>query len=896
MPTAENWQQVQDIFHEALERERSHRPAFLGEVCAGNDDLRREVESLITAHEQENHFIDSPAYFATPELLTDSSQLKPGQTLGHYEIRSLLGEGGVGKVYLAEDKKLRRNVALKVLTSLGIGDMGSPRRLLLEAQAAAALDHPNICAVYEVDEESEQSYIAMQYIEGETLSTRLSRGRLSIDESTTVALQVTDALAEAHAHHIMHRDIKPSNIMLASRGQVKVLDFGLAKTTNANLAGADELETKSRLTAPGVILGTVPYMSPEQLRGKGIDARSDIFSFGVVLYEMLSGRQAFARDTDAETIGAILHQEPLQLSSIEADVPKGLEDVVNKCLAKDVGDRYQTIEQVAQELRAAQDPRTVSVVKTDRTNAGNRTTAATEAVIAPPTSGIKYLFAWLRHRPRALAFAAVAILVAVMAPFLYFSRFAKSAGNESIDSIAVLPFINVDNDPNKEYWSEGISDGIINNLSQLPNFKVMSLNSVLRYRGRPVEAQTVGRELQVGAVLISRLSQHGDDISITTELVDVRDNHRLWGDQYNAKVSDILSVQTQIAQQISEKLRLRLTSAQQQQVGKHPTDNPKAYELYILGNYNFRGQTKDGMQKSIDFYEQALKIDPKYALAYTGLGRVYFTLGMRGYLPPEESRQKAELAALKAVELDDSLAEGHAELGTMKEALDWDWTGAELEFKRALALNPNSSEALFLYGAFLVHDGRAEEAIPYFKRLNELDSGSANGVESYPYLHLRQFDKAIEIHLRRQAETPGGSFASFQLAEAYIGKGMYEEAIATMQKIIARDNAPERWDRYPILAYAYAAAGKRDEALKILAQQNEAAKKGYISPYNFAIIYTGLGDKDRAFDYLNKALETRIPVLQHFPSRPMFDPLHSDPRFADLVRRMNLPVERFLKP
>src|SRR5436309_7938528 len=721
MATSEHWQQVQDLFHATLERGPGDRSGFLAEACSGNENLRKEIETLIVAHEEGEHFIDSPAYVATAEILTDVQELEPGQTLSHYEIRSVLGEGGMGKVYLAEDRKLKRKVALKVLPITNRGDEEALRRLFREAQAVAALDHPNICAIYERDEESDRGYIAMQYIEGETLEARMAKQRLSLDDSVNVAAQVADALAEAHARNIIHRDIKPSNIMLTSRGQVKVLDFGLAKAASTNLIAPDEAETRRVLTAPGMILGTVPYMSPEQLRGASVDVRSDIFSFGVVLYEMLSGRQAFARDSDAETIGAILHQQPPDLSSVDSGIPKALENVVGKCLAKDTEQRYQTMRQVARELNTARDGDLAAVATTELAGASPRQTSSTDVVRARPTSSAEYIVGEItRHRLSAtFALAAVVLIATAVA---YFSYFAKRAGGEAIDSVAVLPFVNVDNDPNKEYLSEGISDSIINNLTQLPSLKVMSLNAVLRYKGKQTDPQAVGRELKVGAVLIGRLTQQGDNLSITTELVDVRDNHRLWGEQYNRKLSDIITVQSEIARQISEKLRLRLTSAQQQQVAKHYTENTRAYELCALGNYYFRPQTKEGMQKSIEFFEQAIKIDPNYALAYAGLTKAYFTLGMRGFWLPNESRQKAEWAALKAVELDDSLAEAHASLGLVKEALSWDWTGAEKEFKRALELNPNSASVVGIYGTFLVHNGRPEESIPYMKRAKELDS------------------------------------------------------------------------------------------------------------------------------------------------------------------------------
>src|SRR5207249_734497 len=377
----------------------------------------------------------------------------------------------------------------------------------------------------------------MQYVEGETLEARMAKQRLSLDDSVNVAAQVADALAEAHARNIIHRDIKPSNIMLTSRGQVKVLDFGLAKAASTNLIAPDEAETRRVLTAPGMILGTVPYMSPEQLRGASVDVRSDIFSFGVVLYEMLSGRQAFARDSDAETIGAILHQQPPELSSIDSGIPKVLQDVVNKCLTKDAEHRYQTMEQVTRELNPARDGELATAATTELAGASPRKTASDVVVKARPTSSAEYVVGEIkRHRVGAsFALAAVVLIATTIA---YFSYFAKRAGGEAIDSVAVLPFVNVDNDPNKEYLSEGLSDSIINNLTQLPSLKVMSLNSVLRYKGKQTDPQAVGRELQVGAVLMGRFTQQGDDLSITTELVDVRDNRRLWGDKYNRKRTD----------------------------------------------------------------------------------------------------------------------------------------------------------------------------------------------------------------------------------------------------------------------------------------------------------------------------------------------------------------------
>jgi serine/threonine-protein kinase len=919
--TPERWGRIDRLFHAALEREPAARSAFLAEECGGDQPLREEVESLLAAHEQSEDFIETPAADVAAELFAEGHVgLTPGRLIGHYKVLELWAAGGMGEVYLADDTRLSRRVALKLLPPLFTVNADRVRRFEQEARAASALNHPNIVTIYDIGRSNSSHYIATEFIEGETLRASLAGKAMRLDEALDIAAQIASALAAAHAAGIIHRDIKPENVMLRRDRIIKVLDFGLAKLASRQLAAAGtEAPTRALVeTSPGVVMGTVQYMSPEQARGLDVDARTDIWSLGVVIYEMVTGRAPFEGETPSHVTVSIMESEPPPLARF-AEVPAELERIVTKALRKDKAERYQTASDLALDLKNLKQELEVEArlkrslpsdsgrgEATARSDGHAITDAAREpgtptagVAAARTTSSAEYVVGRIKRHKLAAALAAALSVIAVAAIVYFINLRGVSffAGGETIDSVAVLPFVNASNDPDTEYLSDGISDSIINSLSRLPGLKVISLSSVLRYKGKQTDPQAVGRELNVRAVLTGRMTQRGDDLLISAELVDARDNHRLWGEQYNRKLSDIITVQSEIAQQISEKLRLRLTGAQQQQVAKHYTDNPKAYELCALGNYYFRqansGQSgKEAFDKSIDFFEQALKIDQNYTLAYVGLTKAYFSLGQRGFWLPEESRQKAEWAALKAVELDDSLAEAHTQLGNMKEALNWDWAGAEAEFKRALELNPNSTDALFLYGTFLVHDGRPEEAIPYAKRVAEIDK-TLSVLEEYPYLHLRQFDKSIEIHLKSKQGKPDRGNA--HLAEAYIGKGMYQEAVAEMQKVIDQDDEPERWDRYPILAYAYAAAGRRDEALKILDQQNEAAKKGYISPYNFAIIYTGLGDRDRAFEYLNKAYEERAPVLIHFPSRPIFDPLRSDPRFADLVRRLNLPPERFVK-
>lgn len=492
-------------------------------------------------------------------------------------------------------------------------------------------------------------------------------------------------------------------------------------------------------------------------------------------------------------------------------------------------------------------------------------------------SGLKYL-------------ALVAVMVLGAVGLGYYFLFA-ARGGEAIDSVAVLPFVNATGDTNTEYLSEGISDSIINSLSRLPGLKVNSLNSVMRYKGKEVDPRAVGRELNVRAVLTGTLTKQGDGLAISVELIDVRDDRRLWGGQYTSRLSDILAVQADIARQISDGLRLRLTGEDQKLLTKQHTANAEAYLLYSLGKYSSRQMTKEGFEKSIEFFEQAIELDPNYALAYTEMAGTYQFMMSRGFPSAKEYEPKVELAALKALQLDDSLAEAHAALGSHR-LITFDWAGAEKEIKRALELDPNSSLAHSRYASYLHAIGRADEALTFAVRAGELDSMPRGGEVAFAYFLARQYDKAIELYRKNLEKRPENAFGQILLGEAYVAKGMPVEGVAEIEKGMALDKTldktPERWDRYPLLAYAYAAAGRRDEALKILGEQQTLAKQGYVSPYNFAIIYTGLGDKDQAFEWLTKSVEDRIMIIYHLKTRPLFDPLRSDPRYPELLRKMNL--------
>ncbi len=884
--TPERWQQVKEIFRSALERAPERRAAFLAEACRGHDSLRREVESLISSHEQSNHFIDSPAFQAAAEMLVDGQEFKPGETLGHYEIRSVLGEGGMGTVYLAEDRKLKRKVALKVLPA-DRGDEEARRRLLREAQAAAALDHPNICAIYEVDEASDRSYIAMQYVKGETLEARMAKERISVDDSLNIAVQVADALAEAHAHNIIHRDIKPSNIMLTARGQVKALDFGLAKTASSALVGPDEAETKRIFTTPGMIVGTVPYMSPEQLRGEPVDMRTDIFSFGVVVYEMLSGQRAFARASDAETIGAILHEQPPELSSIDSGIPKVLEDIVGKCLAKDADERYQTIEQVAHDLNIVRNGELVAVSipaapigRAEITGATHRETVPTDIRAGRTTSSIEYLVSKVKYHRRSaiLATACVIIAVAVSGYYFYFAK-----GGEAIDSIAVLPFVNVSNNADTEYLSDGISDSLINSLSQLPNLKkVIPFSSVLRYKGKQIDPQSVGRELNVRAVLTGRLVERGDDLLIIAELVDVRDNKRLWGAEYNRKSADILNLQGEIAREISEKLRLKLTGEQNERLAKPHTESAEAYQLYLQGRYYWHKGTDEARIKSGDYFQRAIERDPNYALAYAGLADYYAVMAFYGQMPPKEALRKSEEAAVKALAIDDALGEAHFSLAVVKAWYDWDWLGGEREFKRAIELNPEfaDAESHGMYAFLLDGMGRFDEAVAEAKRSQRFQV-----VVGHILYNARRYDEAIEEYRKGLENNPDSIQAHLGLGEIYVKQGRYEEALAEMLKVRPLVKSPRHLAR---IGSVYAAAGKRDEAIKILEEVKGLTGQRYDLGAHIAAIYAALGNEDQAFAWLDNAYEAHNFELVELKVNPMFDTLRSDPRYVDLLGRMHL--------
>jgi serine/threonine-protein kinase len=836
--------------------------------------------------------------------------IPPGTRLGRYEIRSKLGAGGMGDVYLAQDTQLRRPVALKILPSEFSQDRERLHRFRQEALAVAALNHPNIAHIYDIGEDEGHHFIAMEYIDGETLSEKIHRQRVPLPQLLKYLTQVAEGLTKAHAAGIIHRDLKPDNIMVTGDGYAKILDFGLAKLVERQTVSGDSTETADTLITQhslcGMVIGTVGYMSPEQAQGRiaEIDHRSDIFSFGCILYEAATGHRAFEGKDALDSLHKIIYAPTPRIKDINAAAPDELQKVLRRCLAKDAEKRYHSIkdvsielEEMRQELKGEAHPEhdghsaaseetvlldSLLTRSVDTPPAGLETA---EIVTAHPVSGAEYLVTNIR-RHRAAAIVGLLLLVVATASFFYL-RYIKT-GRAAFDSIAVLPFDNQNGDPDSEYISDGLTESIINSLTELPDLRVIARSSVFRYKGRETDPVAFGNALGVRAVLTGRIMQRGDNLTVSVELVDVRDNKQLWGEQYERKVSDLLAVQRDIAQEISSNLRTKISGEVQQRVTKHYTENAAAYQLYLKGRYAWNKRTGEGLRKSVEYFNQAIELDPNYALAYAGLADAYVLFSGYSVSTPQDSYPKAKAAARRALELDDHLAEAHTALGLELFAYEWNSAESSREFRRAIELNPNYTTAHHWYGnQNLLYTGRFNEAIAEMKRAQELDPLSLiiNADLGDTYFYARQYDKAIE-QLRKTIEMDRGFYyAHYELGMAYHMKGSFAEAIAAYKQARQLNKDPRV---LALLGHAYAVSGSRDEALGILDQLKEIANQQYVPAYNFATVYAGLGERDQAFQWLEKSYHDHASRMTILQVDPFLDPLRSDPRFAALVRRVGL--------
>lgn len=829
MTTQQGRQEIDRIFAAAVGLKHEARAAFLDEACANDAQLRTEVESLLAEQAPKSVAARDVDEEAT-RVFREKNELVAGQFIGRYEIIRPLGAGGMGHVYLCNDQRLNRPVAVKLLSSYHAAEEERIRRFRQEALAVSALNHPNILTIYEIGESQEHNFIATEFVDGVTLSARIKSGRMAIDESLNIAMQIAGALSAAHTAGIIHRDIKPANVMVRADGLVKVLDFGIAKYEQ------QQGETPGREsvieTIPGAVIGTASYMSPEQARGVTVDKRTDIWSWGVVLYEMLAGYRPFTGETEMDVMSAVIEREPPALATHNPLVPEPLEKIIFKALQKKRELRYQAASELMIDLKAA----------------------------------MQHLESGGIEKPR---------------------QGKIQAEGQVINSIAVLPFKLLSPAGPNDYLGIGLADALVVRLSKLRQLTVRPTSSARKYGDSDQDPVVAGRALGVEAVLDGNIHLAGDRVRVTAQLIHVAQQAPLWADKFDAQFTDIFDVEDSISEQVGEALTPKLTGEDRKRLTKRYTENIEAYQLYLKGRYHWSKRTSEGTRRAVEHFRAAIDLDPENALAYTGLADCYTQLGWMKLSAPADTFPAAKAAAQRALELDDTLAEAHSSLAWARILYDWAWAESEEAFRRALELNPNYAVAHMWYGTLLIAVGRFEEAITAMRRAQELDplSPITNATIGLPYYLSRSYEQAVECYRKALQLEPNSLPAHLLLGRAYLQIGKAALGVAEMEKARALENSSFVQAE---LGHALAVAGRRDEARDILAQLQSQAAQVYVSPYDLAGLNTVLGEKEEALRLLEEACLDRSAWVMLLGVDPELDPLRKEARFVEMLRRTGL--------